>query len=444
MKRTDSLNLTAGIALLCLIILALAACSKVDLPLEDNQIDDDPNIAIHTDYTVALSTYKIDSFVTSSHSIFTVGYHVDPQFGTIHATSYSELQIPTENEVHNQNVIFDSLVLLLNPNGHWYGDTLAPFRLSVHQLLENIENEESTHTDFYNLRQFAFDPTPLGITTLTIRPRARTPVRIKLASALGQNLLNKLRTNNDSIQNQETFKRFFKGISLQADSMMVKALYYLKSDSAGLVRLHYTLQGAIPQKKYIDFPLNASRQFNSIRYRHTGTSLSVFPPNKTTVISSTQTGNQAFLHSNMGSYIKLDFPSILNLKESHPYVRVLKAELVIKPAASSSLYPYQLPQSLFLYVTNSENQPTGVLQDASGENAQTGNLFIDPLFGEKTQYTYDVTSFINTLISEGHFSTSSLMLVPPSGITDASLDRLILENQVISQNVQLKLYVLGL
>ena len=434
---------SAAYLIACMLIVTLVACTKAELPFEDNAIDDDPNITVYTDYAVTLSTYKIDSFETTGDSVFTIGHHIDPDFGTIHASSYTELVIPT-NELHDKNVVFDSLVLMLNPNGHYYGDTMAPFKMSVHRLLENIENEEGDNSSFSNLRRFSFDPVALGQTTVTIRPNAGKPLMVKLSAALGQDILTRFRNNDDTIQTQAMFNRYLKGLYLDADSASSNALYYFRSDSTGLVRLHYTLRGAIPESKYLDFPFNSAKQLNSIRYRHTGTNLAAFVPDKSAVKTSDLTGNKSYLNSNMGTYIKLNFPTLLSLKETHPYIKVLKAELVIKPSTESYQYPYRLPGSLYMYITDDENQATSVLMDATGQQAQSGNLAIDHLYGQSTQYSFDITSFINTVISEGQFSKSALMIEPGSGFTDASNDRLILDDQTLNNNVQLKLYVLGL
>lgn len=156
------------------------------------------------------------------------------------------------------------------------------------------------------------------------------------------------------------------------------------------------------------------------------------------------TANKAFLHSNVGTLIKISFPSILTVKDLHPYVKILKAELVIKPQSDSYRYPYKLPQQLNLYTTNDNNDLIGILKDASGQDNLTGNLVNDKLFPEKTQYTFDITQYINSLLAEGRFSKSALMLSPTVLYSDLETQRLIVSDQTIDKTIQLKLYVLGL
>ena len=75
---------------------------------------------------------------------------------------------------------------------------------------------------------------------------------------------------------------------------------------------------------------------------------------------------------------------------------------------------------------------------------QTGNLVVDYIYGEGTQYTYDITSFINAKISEGEFSKSALLLSSTLSNYDAGIQRLIINNQKGSRPIQLQLFVLGL
>jgi len=425
------------ITIILLIFFLAASCTKVDVTFGNDDTEADPDVSYFDDYAVELATYKTDSFITSSHSVFTIGHHTDLAFGSITAGSYAEVNLPTENPVKDKNVSFDSLVVILKPNGNYYGDTLTPFKIDIHRLLQKIENEEQTNIDFYNPRGIQFDPVLLGQTTVIVRPKKGTSIKVRLSDSFGQDLLMKFKNNNDSIQLQDNFLRYFKGLYLGTDSLFSKAMYYFVSDSSEMImRLHYKLNGTIVQEKYFDFAFSTTKQFNQVTYNHSGTNLAVFTPFKKQLKNSSLTGHKAYLHSNMGSYIKINFPTILNIKELHPYIKIIKAELVIKPAPGTNSYPYKLPSSLNLYSTDQNN--------GLNEIVQTGGLYIDNLFGEKTQYTYNITEYITALINGGRFSTSALMLAPSSGVSDSQLERLVVNDQTLGKGIQLKLYVLGL
>jgi hypothetical protein len=425
------------IAINLLILFLAASCRKVDVTFGNDGSEGDPDISYFDDYAVELATYKIDSFITSSHDVFTIGHHTDLAFGSITAGSYAEINLPAENPVRDKNVSFDSLVVILKPNGSYYGDTSIPFKINIHRMVQKIENEEQDNTNFYNPRKFQFDPALFGQTTVTVRPKRGTAIKVRLPDSFGQDLLMKFKNNNDSIQLQDNFLRYFKGLYLGTDTFFSKAMYFFVSDSSEMImRLHYKLNGTITQEKYFDFAFNTTKQYNQITYNHSGTNLAAFTPFKKQLKKSSSTGNKAYLHSNMGSYIKISFPTILNIKELHPYIRIMKAELVIKPASGTNSYPYKLPPSLTLYSTDVNN--------GLNETVGTGSPYVDTLYGEKTQYTYDVTEYITALINAGRFSTSALMLASSSGVSDSQLDRLVINDQTLSKGIQLKLYVLGL
>ncbi|MGZ8525363.1 MAG: DUF4270 family protein [Chitinophagaceae bacterium] len=425
------------ISLGLLFLILAASCTKVDVTFGNKGTEGDPDVSYFDNYAAELATYKIDSFITSTDSVFTIGHHTDSAFGSITAGSYAEVNLPTENPVKDKNVSFDSLVVILKPNGSYYGDTLTPFKLTIHRLLEKIENEDEANTDFYNPRKFQFDPAPFGQTMVMVRPKRGTAIKVRLSDAFGQDLLMKFKDDDDSIQLQENFLRYFKGLYLGTDSLFSKAMYYFVPDSAGLImRLYYKLNGPVAQSKYFDFSFNNAKQYNQITYNHAGTNLAAFTPFKKQLKKSNLTGNKAYLHSNIGCYIKISFPTILNIKELYPYIKIMKAELVIKPDLSTHSYPYELPTSLNLYSTDENNNLNTI--------AGAGGLYVDELYGEKTQYTYDITGFITDLINEGRFSESALMLTPSSGVSDSRLERLVIDDQTLGKGIQLKLYVLGL
>jgi len=428
------------------LLVLLCSCDKINVEFAEENTTGDPNILFFDDYPVELSTYKVDSFVTSNHDVFTIGHHADNLFGSITGGSYAAIDLPLENPLHDQNVSFDSLIVMLRPNKSYYGDTSLPFKLNVHRLLEKIENDDADNSTYFNPRSFQYDPVLLGQKNGPIRPTRDTTVNIRLSDAFGQDLLTKFKNNSTEVQSTQNFSNYFKGLFFGTDTMFSNSLYYFKSDSGKIMRLYYTLNGTVPEKTFLDFSMSSTKQFNSVFYSHAGTNLSVFTPYKTQLKKSSLTGNKAYLNTPMGSYIKINFPTILNIKELSPYVKIVKAELIIKPNAGTYNFPYTLPPYLVLYATDDGNGLNGLLADPASQvqAPATGNLYIDDLYGEKTQYTFDITNFISDIVNEGLFSKTALMLTPVLTTYDKSLERLILNDQGIGKNIQLNLYVLTL
>jgi hypothetical protein len=427
------------------------SCDKVNIPFGNTVQNGDPNLSYFDNNKVTLQTLQVDSFPTSGKQLFTVGYNNDPVFGTIHAGSYAQVTLPSTNPLLNQNVTFDSIQIVLKPNGTYYGDTTQPIQLSVYQLSELIQNSTSIANPtasavFYNPASFAYYPTALGQSTIKVSPNKGDSIIIRLADSLGLNLLNKFKSGAIDISSQAFFQNYFKGFFIDADSSSTNSLYNFTSFNNGVVmRLYYKLHVGTTTQQHLDFTYSISNQFSHINYNHAGSPLAAFTPfQNNQQISSTLLGNKAYYNSSTGYFIKIGFPDILNLKTLYPYVRVVSAQLIIPQSPSMYSYPYKLPTPLYLLETNNTNVIGTPVFGVDG-SLQNGNLVIDNQFGQATQYTYDVTNFVTTLLNEGTTSNGlSLILAPSNTLGDQSLERLIINDQALTKDIQLKLYVLGL
>jgi Domain of unknown function (DUF4270) len=433
----------------CLFVLPLlmASCEKVDITFGATPSASDPNITYFDNYKTNIATYKPDSLITSGHQVFSLGYHYDSVFGVAKAGSFTQINLPSTNPLLNvtETILFDSLQLLLKPSGEFYGDSTKPVKINVFRLTQNIKTDDNSDV-YYNTTTFNYDPVLIGQQTVNLNSKSGTAVSIKLSDALGQQLLSKFKSNDLDITTQDNFINYFKGIYISSDSVVTNSLAYFTADTDSvMLRLNYHQNGTSPQAKTLDFKYETTKQFNNITFRFTNSNFSSFINKKTQVIASTASGNQSFLNSNMGAYIKVSFPTLLSLKELHPYIKVVKAILVVKPDTKSSTYPYQLPKTLNMYGTDQTNELLSALYDDGTNPAlQTGNLVVDNLYNENTYYSFDITKFISTQIDEGQASTAALFLYPSLGYLDGGLQRLIVNDQNNNRPIQLKLYVLGL
>ncbi|MFY7840955.1 MAG: DUF4270 family protein [Lacibacter sp.] len=422
-------------------LLLLQSCQKVDIDFAEPDYTNDPDVTYYNNFETETGTYKVDSFVTSGSSLFTIGYNNDPYMGVTTATSYAELQLPGANPVANASVVFDSLQLLLIPKGNFSGDSSVPFTFNVYRLSQNIRNK--TSVDYYNTSSFAHYSEKIGSQTVNLSNKTGTTVAVRLSDALGQELLDKFVTSAIEVSDSSNFYEYFKGICIAADSSSTKAVTSFSSGTETLVRLTYHEKGLYTTYKHLDFVYTNSRQFNRIQFRTTTTNLAAAVSGKSQLLSSEVTGGYSYLNSCFGSYIRIGFPTLLTLKEKNPDIRVLNAKLIVRPHSSTWASPFQLPSSLYLYSTDNTNLPVAAFtnNDASNPVMLTGDLVIDKLYGKDTYYSYDVTTFINAKIAEGQFSQSAILLAPASGSFNDGFHRFILQGD---NSVQLQLYVLGL
>ncbi len=434
-----------GWFLLPVMVASLLACSKVSVDLPTTVQTSDPDVSYIDGYTVQLGTLQLDSFVTSGRSSFVIGNHQDPWFGHVTAGSYSAVTPPTSNPVKDQTVFLDSICLLLRPNGMPYGDSATGSTLRVYKVTDPITAYEGNAGSFYNTGSFNHESMALGTRSFVLRPSVDTLVSIRLTDALGQDWLDKLRRNDAEIQSASGFADYFRGVYIDADTTTTRSLYFYTSSKGGaFIRLYYHANQAIPEQLHVDFSQAAEAQFSHLDIKHDGTPLSVFTPGKREMRGSEQTGGRAYLNATMGEYIRLTFPGILNLKELHPYVQVIRAQLEIPPTPGSTPMPYTLPTALNLYSTNNASD-LGVSVKLPGTSTMaTGNLYIDALYGKDTKYTYDVTTFIQGILTTGEFANKSLMLVPGSYGGYDSFRRLQINDQSLANGIKLRLYVLGL
>jgi hypothetical protein len=427
------------------LLLLLISCNKATVNFGEEALTDDPNIIYVDSMTIDMATYQTDSFYTAGDTVFIAGLHIDSLLGSYAAKAFMQLGIPAANQLKDRNnCTFDSLVLIIRFYGSYYGDTTQPFTLKAYQLSEQVKSEDPIG---FNTSSLAYHSSPLATTTISrIRPSAKAQVSLPLPQTLGQHLFGMLTRNSDTITQSDKFYKFFHGIALTGEDPQQKSVYYFGCRTSGsntVMRLYYRENGITPQASYVDFGIAPSTfQFNSFAYNRAGTALSAVAPGKRLLIPAKETGNRIFLHGNGGLFPCFDFPALFSIKELHPYVKVIKAELEIKPPAMN-YGPgniYVLPPSLRLYTLEADNKLGTPVYNIAGTAAQTGDLVVDYLYHKDTRYTYDLTGYVNNILEQGRIYQKPLVMVPASRSYES---RLVLD-ALNNSSAKLKLYVLGL
>src|SRR4029078_11521012 len=121
------------------LVILFTSCEKENINFGSSSSETDPNITYFDNYETTIATYKPDSFLTSAHNTFCVGYHTDPVFGVVKAGSYAQVSLPATNPLLNMPAIFDSLELIMKPTGEFYGDSTQPMKINVYRLTQNIK-----------------------------------------------------------------------------------------------------------------------------------------------------------------------------------------------------------------------------------------------------------------------------------------------------------------
>ncbi len=413
----------------------LFSCEKQNIDFGSSFIDNTiTNLVLVDTSTVEVSTVYVDSFVSSNANAILAGKYRDEQFGKISSQSFLQLGLPSSTAYDIPNgSYFDSLEIILRPNKTYYGDTLSPYNIEIHQLDAPITYATNQNA-FFNINSRSYNPTPLGSGNFFLKPAVTDTFAIRLSSSLGLDIFNKLQTKDASMLTNEEFIPYFKGLAITGGSnnnMIVGFKDSLK------MRVHYHKPGVFEQATYIDFGINQTNyQFNNISIDRAGTILAgLGPTNKQ--ISSSQTNNAGYTQYITGSVTKLRFPYLLNILQLPNFIKIIKAELIVKPVQNSFNGYYTLPPYLVLSVTDKNNLLGGNL---SINNAvQYGSLFIDNVYGTQTSYTYDVTSYLQSEIANTLNNQDGLLILPPNPAS--VFNRILVANGSVSNNkTQVKIY----
>jgi hypothetical protein len=246
-------------------------------------------------------------------------------------------------------------------------------------------------------------------TTYNVRPATLDTIAITLnGDSTGRDLFEKFTSGAVEIQNNTDFLNYFKGLAISGNSSnsMVGAfndtvqmrLYYHAPDGSNYTYLSFSF-------------INPLNEFNNISVNRTGTAIAALSSTNR-VLPSSATGNAGYDQYITGSMVKITFPYLQNLLVLKNFVRIVKAQLLVKPVKNTFAPLYLLPPQLTLAQTDITNF---IGNDIPG--AQTGNLFYDYLNGTGTGYSYDVTGYLQNQITIPDLNNVygfGLLLLPPN------------------------------
>ncbi len=441
MRTTLIFIKTLAFIVIPLFFFMVAGCQKTAIQYGEQYVDNGiTNIILVDSISPVISTIYKDSVITSQGGSLLVGSYQDVYFGKTSATSYLQLAPPSLADLLN-NAQYDSLALLMKCNGTFYGDTSAVVTFAVNQLSQEIKMAEG-QAYFYNSTGFPINSTPLGSRSFQLRPLAGDSANIRLSDAKGQELYEMIRNKSAILKDNILFTDYFKGLQVTATSN--NNVYGFK-DSV-VMRLYYHQTDITRENKYFDFTFyNKPLQFNHISADRTGTPLAVLNT-QNYELPSAAAGNLGYLQPATGLYLKIGFPYIRKLLERTDFVKIIRAELVVKPLQNSYDGLHPLPPVLYAAQTDGANEAgSAITAVVSGANTtETGNLSIDAVYGTNTRYTYDLTSYLQQEITVAAINKNGLLLIPPPDTRFSTLNRLVTGDvQNVKKKLQLNVYYIS-
>jgi len=424
----------------------LSSCNKSDFSIGEDFVESRTQLKIIDTFKVDLSTVLLDSIVTSQKSIALVGNHKDDVFGTINASSYFKMAYSTF-EVLDDKAVFDSANFCLKYSGYSFGDTTSLFTISIHELTEKIELGD--RSSFYNINKFNYSSDVIGSKTFYPTPnygetREDTIVYIHI-NEFGEKLFDMIKDEDVVVSDKDLFEDYIKGFVLTSENPSNNVILGFTADASSLYfKIYYHLDKEDPEaeKKEISITMGEQGyQFNHVDNDFSGTAIEKLNQFDD-VLPSTETGNKAYFQGLIGLMPKVQFPTLGNIF-LNPDWKILKAELIIEPVSDSyeAGKNIELPDVLYPYSTNIENELGGILKDLSGDPI-SAKVSLDNYYNEDTNYTFDITSFIIDGLADGYADPDDGFLIGPESTKIATtVDRLLVDSK--KKNIMLKLYYLS-
>ncbi len=426
-----------SIFLILIAVLVFNTCNENpgEFTLGEEFVESQTDLTLIDTFSVSLSTVILDTVITSGTGSMLIGNYRDDIFGKITSRSYFQIGTPDNFDVQDDD-IYDSLKLVLRYNNYSFGDTTQSQKVSVHQLSENIEDDNDIIT---SSTSFNYNPTPIGSVIYTPEPNnPMDTVAIKISDNIGFDLFSKLRDDSEILTNNESFINYFHGLVLFADDAYQGSIVGFNANHTKLIL--YTSRNTLSTEKInYEFTLeDLTKQFNNISHDFTATPLNSLIDQRSE-LSSARTSGLSFLQGGIGLAIRVDFPSLgeILLRDRG---RIAEAELSLAPLRNS-YHDFDLPSRLVFYKSDKLNRRIGLVRNNQGA-VVSSTLIKDELYHEETTYLFDVTEYLNDEIADSYVDPEKGLLItlPYDDLTNR-FDRLIMDEQ--DQNTQLKIYYLS-
>ena len=402
---------------LVLAALVTAGCVEEGLNIGNRWVDVNSRLIMIDTCSVEISSVILDSIVTSAGNTVYAGIRESDYWGRTEVSTYMNFKRTddyTDNSTpeYTEKYIFDSLTLYLITDNSFCGDTLSEMTLSAYRLSEELALDDKgylyAHSEFETEARQKVTPHPF-------RTKA---VEIRLSDELGKDMLDKVTSSDESMEDDESFRSYFKGLQLKAESPAKSILGFEGRDTTCMLKLYYRSQVySEPEEHVLEFGLDTVYMCTHVETDLTGSPIEAFTDPDTEELSSEECDNLAFASGMLGIYTKIGFPYLNNLRSLGSHVKAASAELLIYPKKGSYCRQNysELPATLNLYVSDENNISTGgAITDSSGQSLQSGSLtYDDMMFPESTYYSYDITDFINGQFGKIGVNRNFLQMIDP-------------------------------
>lgn len=427
------------------LIVMVYSCSNEGMEIGSSMVESSARTVLIDTCTVTLTTVKIDSLITSGKGVIYNGKIDSELRGKVSSKSFVSFLSPSYTEYRKNMttpLVFDSLVLEMNFNSSFYGDTLSRHKLDLHLLKKALELPSSNA--YYNTSVVSYLEDVYASISFTPRPSRGDALRIKLSNTFGEDLLSKLANNLDEIQTDEKFQNYFTGFAFVSDENSKAIFGYDVNESSTIIKLYYHFVEVEKKEYEVTISPNTSTNFFSVVHDREDSPLENLQDGYQG-LSSSKSDNIAYLHGALGYYARLEFPFLRDLLTIGQAGNIISAQMYIYPIENSFNQHFKLPEQLNLYIADDTNSNVDAVTNSYGTELQTGNLFEDELITGNTYYSFSITSFLQEQLPAIGLHKKKLHLTLPESEMNQSFNSLLFgdrqhPNQRIKVNIIYSVY----
>ncbi len=379
--------------------------------------------------TIKSSTFQFDSLVVSNPNRLLIGSYLDPIFGHTESKSFIQLNNNFDYSIED-NAQYDSIALILKHDNYFYNDTIPSQKLTVHQVLENIEPNEG---NYYNTSNFNFENTFIGVKNFNPKPYKNDFISIKINNTYGNSLFTKILQKD--ITNNDEFLNEYKGLLVQGENTNTTVLGF---STNSILRIYYTIEGEEYSEKTLDFTINTANTFNKTSSNKNGTYFSSIV-NQKTQIPSTETDNNSFIQAGTGVATRIDIPAIETLYDIPGTGTLINANLKISLKQSSATNNLHVRDSLKVYIINHKAEIVGTLTSTEDGNELLAIKNIEDQEFDTSYYNISMKQFLDIKLNTPN---EDFFLALYSKEFNSSVDRYVLNGEENSDKQKIQLEVI--
>lgn len=409
-------------SLLGIFILALVwGCSESSLIGDEFFGDENFQVSYVDSVSLQMYTVKFDSLPTSGTGRLMVGRGSYDYVGDITAESYFLLLPASDYSIYDleDRELFDSVTLVLTPDGYTYGLDEDVYRWMVVERLSadlayrsdgqlyNISEQKATLGDLFEL----------GRKRVRLWQDRLEEIEITLNADFGESLFEKIREKDEIYYSDSEFQQYLNGLRVRFDSTELSP--FLGFDTEGVsMRLYYSNPDELPiTQKYFEFSIDGAPHYTRLEQTNVDEAFAALKTLEDEV-SSDETGHVGLVVGGLGYAIRVDFPSIRNLLLEGDDYLIASAELRLYPTAKNS-EDMPFPERLKAFYVNDYNVTVT-------EDLTYATLHNDDEFGRDTYYTLDVSTLVENLLEPLVINQYAILITMDDDYLNTSINSLAL------------------